>query len=182
MADLRDRLHWWKAKEVPFIEWNWRSIQKYFDEEKQNVLGSERCVYVVRMSPPFSISYGDDDSPLLYVGSGHIGNRWSMHRTWLHEVGLSLPGARYEVWVCAPRVRNNPNVDDDVEAEIIERFCAKFGVLPLRNQRIEHPRIKHEYGEDFFRTIWAGKDKRYRWAVYPIFGEIEEFYNCGWQE
>jgi hypothetical protein len=135
------------------------------------------------MSPPFSISYGEEDSPLLYVGSGHIGKRWSMHRDWLHEIGLSLPGARYEVWVSTPRVPNNSDVDDDVEAEIIEQFYARFGVLPLRNQRQEHPKLRHVYPDEFFKKLWgSNKDRRYRWAVYPIFGEIADFYNRGWQE
>ncbi len=96
MADLTE-LEWWKAREIPFIEWNWASIRRYLPEDEGDVLSEKRCTYVVRMSPPYLISYNRGESPVVYVGSGNINQRWSNHRDWLHEIGLSLPGSRYEV-------------------------------------------------------------------------------------
>jgi hypothetical protein len=134
------------------------------------------------MSPPFSVCYDLNKSPVLYIGSGHIGQRWSMHRDWLYEIGETLPWLRYEVWVCIPRAQNNPTVHEDVEAEILKRFQKKYQTLPLRNQKIQNPRLSHVYADNFFSEIFEFKDGRYRWALYPTKGKPSEYYNRGWME
>jgi hypothetical protein len=82
-----ERADWWKAKEIPLVETDWRNIRLYC-EQRENPFDRDRCLYVVRLAPPYAITYGDDErhevtSPLLYVGSGSIQQRWSTHREWL---------------------------------------------------------------------------------------------------
>jgi hypothetical protein len=169
---------WWKATEIPLIETDWRNIRIYCDQEV-NPFKWKRCLYLVRLSPPFSIVYGDEcqlNSPLVYVGQGNIESRWSNHRNWLLELGHAIPGGRYEVWVCQPRCRNNRVLYKDIEADILVQFKAKSdGFLPLRNQRIEGTPRKHEYAKGFFDDV-IKSDRRYLWGIYPIRGAVESWY------
>jgi len=148
--------NWWMAKEIPLIEADWRNIRIYC-EQSVNPFDWERCLYIVRLSPPYAIIYGDDGnvvSPLIYVGSGSIKSRWSTHREWLFELGRVIPGGRYEVWVCRPRCQNNDALYEDIEADILVRFKERTkGVLPLRNKRVEGTPRRHEYGQGFIETL-----------------------------
>jgi len=170
---------WWKAKEIPLIEADWRNIRIYCEQET-NPFDWERCLYVVRLSPPFSIAYGDNSdvySPLIYVGSGNIKSRWSSHRDWLYELGHAIPGGRYEVWVCRPRATNNTALYEDIEADILIEFKKRAnGYLRLRNKRVERNTRTHQYGVGFFEFV-IEPDRRYLWAMYPVRGPIEEMYS-----
>jgi hypothetical protein len=120
---------WWKAKEIPLLEADWRNIRIYCEQEV-NPFDWHRCLYIVRIAPPFTIVYGDNcelSSPLVYVGSGHIAKRWSSHRDWLYELGHAIPGGRYEVWVCQPRCQKPQAFYEDIEADILTLFRNKSG-------------------------------------------------------
>ncbi len=176
-----DKHDWWKAKEIPLIETDWRNIRVYC-EQSENPFDWERCLYVIRLAPPYALTYGDDakhnlTSPLLYVGSGNIQQRWSSHREWLYELGHAIPGGRYEVWVCQPRSRNNAAVYADIEADILNYFSAKTnGWLPLRNLRREYSQRSHTYEDGLFDEI-IRDDRRYLWAMYPTRGSVVDSYN-----
>jgi hypothetical protein len=136
-------------------EADWRNIRIYCEQEI-NPFDWDRCLYVVRIAPPFTIVYGDDSeliSPLVYVGSGSIANRWSSHRDWLYELGHAIPGGRYEVWVCKPRCQRLQAFYKDIEADILTLFREKSGYLPLRNLRVEGTPRQHEYAAGFLDEI-----------------------------
>ena len=171
--------NWWKAKEIPLIEADWRNI-RLFCEQDENPFDWERCLYIVRLGPPYALIYGDNEeliSPLLYVGSGNIGQRWSSHRDWLNDLGHAIPGGRYEVWVRQPRTQHNANFYSDVEADVLTRFKeATNGYLPFRNLRVEGTPRQHTYEDGFFDQI-IKVDRRYLWAIFPIRGTAKEWYN-----
>lgn len=171
--------NWWKAKEIPLIEADWRNIRIYCEQEV-NPFNWDKCLYIIRLAPPYAITYGDDcelSSPLVYVGSGNISNRWSSHRDWLYELGHAIPGGRYEVWVCQPKCQNIEAFYEDIEADILTRFREKTkGYLPLRNKRVERTTRQHEYGDGFFNAV-IDADRRYDWAMYPLHGDIESWYS-----
>ena len=164
---------WWKAQEIPLVEINWRNIKRYCGE-RSDAFDWERCVYFFRLSPPLLIAYGEDgdlESPLLYVGSGTLSQRWSTHRAWLRQLGQLIPGGRYEVSVCRPRLQRTESFYKDIEADIINEFHSKTGYYPLRNRRREKAPRKHTYEPDFFGRIFQG-DRRYFWAIYPTENNI----------
>lgn len=172
---------WWKATEIPLVETDWRNIRLYCNED-ENPFDWDRCLYVVRLAPPYCIVYGEDceiETPVVYIGSGVIANRWATHREWLFELGYAIPGGRYEVWICRPRCRNVKALYEDIEADILDHFRTKCGYLPLRNLRIEGTLRQHEYAPGFFDKIIEA-DRRYLWAMYPVRGaKITTWYSRG---
>lgn len=179
MEDV-ELMEWWKAREMPLLETDWRNIKLYCESE-ENPFEWTRCVYVIRLAPPFCIAYGDDseiESPLIYVGSGSISQRWSDHRDWLYELGHTIPGGRYEVWVCQPRTQKNYTFYEQIEADILDFFRNKTGYLPLRNLKLEGDTGRHTYADGFFDEI-IKPDRRYAWAIYPRLGQIREYYEKG---
>jgi hypothetical protein len=174
---------WWKAREIPLAEVDWRNI-RIFCQQDDDPFNWDRCIYIIRLAPPYAIWYGTENityqSPILYVGSGTISQRWSQHRDWLYELGRAIPGGRYEVWVAKPRVRRNSEVYKDIEADILVKFREKTGCLPLRNRRVEGNPRKHTYEDGFFEGIFK-PDRRYQWAMYPLKDQIRKFYDTGMQ-
>lgn len=176
-----EHMEWWKAREMPLLETDWRNIKLYCESD-ENPFEWERCVYVIRLAPPFCIAYGEGtkiiESPLIYVGSGALNQRWSYHREWLYELGHTIPGGRYEVWVCRPKCRKNPSFYEQIEADILDYFRTNTDYLPLRNLKLEGNTGRHTYVDGFFNEI-IKPDRRYSWAIYPRIGQIREYYEKG---
>jgi hypothetical protein len=164
-------IRWWKATEIPLAEPGWHNIKRYC-AETQDVWDLTHCVYFVRLSPPFQIAYGEDDSPLIYIGMGAIKQRWSDHRTnWMNPLGRWLPGARYEVWLfqdtrCA-----------EIEADSLSLFREKYGRLPLANKIGGKSERMHHYDESLKKV--ARPDPRYWWALRPTQPAVIKYFEKG---
>ena len=129
------------------------------------------------------MAYGDGlelESPLIYVGSGNLKQRWMSHTKWLIEFGLTLPNGRYEVWFCQPK-RKGPNAGlfyKDVEADVLQWFRNKTGYLPFSNKKLQVPKYDNEYDKDFFKSLTA-TDSRYHWVLYPRTAPLSTIYYKG---
>ena len=173
---------WWKATEIPLTEFSLPKIKKYFHVPLPDG-GLDSCVYVIRLAPPFAIWYGDGgelESPLVYVGSGNLKQRWLSHTDWLIAIGLILPSARYELWFCKP-TRKGPGAGKsykDVEADVLKWFKRKTGYLPLWNKKEEKPKHTNTYEKNFFEEI-IKVDSRYHWTVYPRTKPLKAIYEKG---
>jgi hypothetical protein len=142
----------------------------------------DACVCFIRLSPPFSIAYGDSwyESPLIYVGSGDFKTRWKSHRNWLAQLGHSLPSGRYEIWFCRP-TRKGPKAGKfykDVEADVLQWFRDHTEHLPFWNKKVEKPKNKNEYDKNFFASV-SGSDSRYHWVMYPRTTTLKKIYEKG---
>jgi hypothetical protein len=175
---------WWKAQEIPLTETSFPMVKKYFHQVLPK--GSlTSCVYIVRLSAPYSFVYGEDcevESPLIYVGSGNLKQRWKSHTKWLQTLGLTLPGGRYELWFCQPK-RKGPEAGKfykDVEADILQWFNKnqKVGYLPFANKKLEKPKGKNSYEKNFFERL-VQTDSRYHWAIYPRTNPLWNTYSKG---
>jgi hypothetical protein len=133
----------------------------------------ERCVYIVRMSGDFIVSYPWQNSPVLYIGRGSAFGRLAAHmKRWLHEVEGFGKDVRIQIRVCRPRRKNSADLFKYVEADLIARFADKFGTIPFFNSRREW---KYEECADYTDTderqlraaIGIGSGKRPRWAIAP---------------
>jgi hypothetical protein len=163
------KIDWHKVKEIPLAERDWKSIKLYFDQANAgNFLDWENCIYLFRLSPPFCIKYNDEQTPLIYIGSGAIKQRWATHRDWLAELGATLPGARYEVWIAQHLSFR------EIEADALYQFKEWCRLLPLVNRKAANP-AKLLYGENEIESI-VEYDKRYSWALYPMRADLEEYY------
>ena len=183
MANISN-VEWWKAQEIPLTETVFTKVRKYFHKELPSA-SLKSCVYIIRLSPPFSVVYGQNcevESPLIYVGSGNLIKRWGSHRKWLKDLGIALPGARYELWFCQP-TRKGPGAATsykDVEADILQWFNHNRTVeyLPLANKKLEKPKNQNSYPDNFYNKI-VGLDTRYHWAIYPTRNPISNMYYKG---
>jgi hypothetical protein len=164
---------WWIAREIPFIENDWRNIQLYC-KDPETPWKWKDAIYLIRLSPPFAIRYSDEPSPLIYVGSGAVRQRWSDHRWWLERLGYYLPGARYEVWIS-----HHPEYKR-VEADALFLFQQDKKRLPLMNRKTESANRGNElgYDKDYYETF-VEADRRYFWSMEPFQKDILEYFNKG---
>jgi hypothetical protein len=168
---------WWHAREIPLGETKWPNIKLYFHEDGA-AREWTRCVYFIRLAPPYAVVYGDDcqlESPLVYVGSGSIKQRWGAHRVWLKQLGDAIPGGRYEVWVSQPRLQRRLEFYKDIEADIIGEFRRRTGFLPFFNRSTPSTKRQHTYDAGFFDSMFKS-DRRYGWAIYPRQGPLSAAY------
>lgn len=129
-----------------------------------------RSVYVIRLSGSFLINYPNEPSPVLYIGKGHFRNRLSSHRTWIRNFYDHLKEAKFEIRYCLPRVRNNLGIDKEVEAYLIHRFIARYGMLPINNKVLSNAKIFHQFtpANSLDKAISIGSGNKPHWAVSPL--------------
>ncbi|WP_144031541.1 hypothetical protein [Bradyrhizobium cosmicum] len=167
---------WWTATEIPLIENDWRNIKLYCrNSSLETPWDWKNAIYLVRLSPPFAIRYSDSlSSPLIYVGSGAIRQRWAYHRWWLERLGYYLPGARYEVWVSRHAQYKR------IEADALFNFQNHAGRLPLMNRRMEEQNRgdPEDYQENYHVDL-IDRDRRYFWAIEPIERDVLEYFDKG---
>jgi hypothetical protein len=165
---------WWIASEIPFIESDWRNIQLYCNEP-ETPWKWKNAIYLIRLSPPFAIRYSNEiSSPLIYIGSGDVEQRWSYHRWWLQRLSYYLPGARYEVWI------SHHLEFKRVEADALFIFQDKTKRLPLMNRRSEagNRGDEHGYDKDYYSTFIKA-DRRYFWSIEPFQKDVREYFDKG---
>lgn len=117
-----------------------------------------RTVYVIRVCAPFSLSYPLQPSPVVYIGKGAVWNRLSAsHTKWISRIQKTL-GTKFEFSFCSPRRQKYETAYEQVEADLIQLFVAKFGTLPLMNSRKEWPEKKWSYDKWSSRVPLQGVD------------------------
>lgn len=133
----------------------------------------KRCVYVIRMKGDFVIAYPRRRSPVLYIGRGSALGRLSSHlRRWLHEIDGFGKDVRIEIRVCRTRRKNVTDMFKFVEADLINWFADKYGVIPFFNSRRE---TAYQGCVDYTdadaaqmkAALGVGKGKRPLWAIAP---------------
>ena len=143
------------------------------DAQGYSAADLKRCVYVIRMKGDFVIAYPLRRSPVLYIGRGSALGRLSSHlRRWLHEIDGFGKDVRIEIRVCRTRRKNVTDMFKYVEADLIDWFADKYGVIPFFNSRRE---TVYEGCVDYTDTdaaqmkaaLGVGKGKRPLWAIAP---------------
>jgi hypothetical protein len=130
--------------------------------------------YFIRLSPPYMIAYGDSDevdSPLIYIGSGAVRQRWAGHRVWIGALGRWLPGARYEFWIW------QHDLYKEIESDALLLFRERYGRLPLANLKGGTSAQNHSYDDTLYQVAEA--DCRYWWALRPTQPDVEEYFEKG---
>jgi hypothetical protein len=164
---------WWKACEIPLAETNWSNIKLYCADGNECWEWTE-CVYFIRLAPPYMIAYGDteeSDSPLIYIGSGAVRQRWGGHRKWMNPLGRWLPGGRYEFWMFQNELYK------EIESDVLALFREKYGRLPLANLRGGASDQEHSYDDTLYQV--ADADRRYWWALRPTQPDVKEYFETG---
>ena len=149
----------------------------------------KRCVYVIRMKGDFVIAYPRRRSPVLYIGRGSALGRLSSHlRRWLHQIDGFGKDVRIEIRVCRTRRKNLTDMFKYVEADLIDWFAEKYGVIPFFNSRRE---TAYEDCVDYTdadeaqmkAALGVGKGKRPLWAIAPApANKNYDVFHRGWNE
>lgn len=149
----------------------------------------QRCVYVIRMKGDFVIAYPLRRSPVLYIGRGSAFGRISSHlRRWLHEIDGFGKDVRIEIRVCRTRRKNLADMFKYVEADLIDWFADKYGVIPFFNSRRE---TAYEGCVDYTdadearmkAALGVGQGKRPLWAIAPApANKNYDVFHRGWNE
>lgn len=150
-----------------------RELIEALDAQGYAAADLKRCVYVIRMKGDFVIAYPFGRSPVLYIGRGSALGRLSSHlRRWLHEIDGFGKDVRIEIRVCRTRRKNVTDMFKFVEADLIDWFADKYGIIPFFNSRRE---TANEGCVDYTDTdaaqmkaaLGVGKGKRPLWAIAP---------------
>ena len=149
----------------------------------------KRCVYVIRMKGDFVVAYPRKRSPVLYIGRGSALSRLSSHlRRWLHQIDGFGKDVRIEIRVCRTRRKNLTDMFKYVEADLIDWFAEKYGVIPFFNSRRE---TAYEDCVDYTdadeaqmkAALGVGKGKRPLWAIAPApANKNYDVFHRGWNE
>lgn len=131
-----------------------------------------QCVYVVRLKGHVAIAYGDDFSPVIYIGEGNAATRLHGHAEWIAELLVAVPNAEIEVRVADCVRTNDTELCQYVEADLINAFIAKYNRLPWFNRQRERKYLgKRSYSEEvlteFNQRIGKVQGSRYLWAIRP---------------
>lgn len=147
-----------------------------------------QCVYVVRLKGSVAIAYGDDFSPVIYIGEGNAATRLYEHANWIAELLIAVPNAEIEVRV-ADCVRSNDTcLCQNVEADLIESFIDNYNCLPWFNRQREPQYAgKKDYCEnvvkEFKQRIGKVQGSRYLWAIRPTGNNSQhDYYAAGQYE
>lgn len=149
----------------------------------------KRCVYVIRIKGDFVIAYPLRRSPVLYIGRGSALGRLSSHlRRWLHEIDGFGKDVRIEIRVCRTRRRNVAEMFKHVEADLIDWFAERYGVIPffnsLRETAYEGCVTYTDTDEAQMKAaLGVGKGKRPLWAIAPApANKNYDVFHRGWNE
>jgi hypothetical protein len=164
---------WWKACEIPLVETDWRNIKLYCTETDA-CWDWNQCIYFIRLSPPYMIACGDSDegdSPLIYIGSGAVRQRWGGHRAWMGALGRWLPGGRYEFWIW------QHDLYKEIESDALLIFRERYRRLPLANLKSGTSAQNHSYDDTLYQVGEA--DRRYWWALRPTQPDVKVYFEKG---
>jgi hypothetical protein len=146
----------------------------------------KQCVYVVRLKGDVAIAYGNEFSPVIYIGEGNAALRLRSHARWISELLVAVPNAEIEVRVADCVRTNDTNLCQYVEADLIAAFIQKYECLPWFNQQREKKCVgKREYSAEvkteFTQRIGKVQGSRYLWAIRPTDNnEQHPSYATGW--
>jgi hypothetical protein len=131
-----------------------------------------QCVYVVRLTGSVAIAYGDEFSPVIYIGEGNAATRLYGHASWIAELLIAVPNAEIEVRVADCVRTNDTNLCQCVEADLLVSFIEKYSCLPWFNRQRENKfsgkrEYEKEVSDDFMKRIGKVQGSRYLWAIRP---------------
>lgn len=159
-----------------------REIRDQFSETLKYY---EQCLYVVKLRGEVAVAYGTEFSPVIYIGEGNAKARLNGHAQWIARLLLSVPNLRIAVHVAELKRRNNTNLCEFVEADLIYWFYQKYKFLPWFNRQRERSKEgKYPYSsaaEKSLRdSIAVGSGSSFLWAIRPTHNNSETWdaYDC----
>ena len=131
-----------------------------------------QCVYVVRLKGDVAIAYGDEFSPVIYIGEGNAATRLREHAEWIAELLVAVPNAEIEVRVADCVRTNDTELCQYVEADLIAAFVEKYNRLPWFNRQHERRYLaQRKYAgavlSEFNQRIGKVQGSCYIWAIRP---------------
>lgn len=133
------------------------------------ILLSPRAVYVIRIKRPYAFSYGEDYSPVAYIGKGQAQKRITSHlKSWIPKLAEKIPDLKVKIFFCEPRVQWHGTICEHVEADLIYIFQQTYGAIPLRNRVCPGVWGEHYYDPKDLHVLHPGKGKGFHWAIRPL--------------
>jgi len=169
-------------KEVDAIAVVRREIREQFSSTLKYY---EQCLYVVKLRGDVAVAYGEEFSPVIYIGEGNAKSRLNDHAQWIAKLLLSVPNLRIAVHVAEVKRQKKTDLCEFVEADLIRWFTDKYGLLPWFNR--QHERTKesiyayHQDAEKALRdVIGIGSGNAFLWAIRPTHNNDETWdaYDC----
>jgi hypothetical protein len=147
-----------------------------------------QCVYVVRLKGQVAVAYGDEISPTIYIGEGNAAGRLYAHANWIADLLVAVPNAEIEIKVADCVRKNDNNLCQYVEADLIATFVERYKCLPWFNrQREKKHEGKRQYDDtvikQFKQRIGKVQGSNYLWAIRPTPNNRQfAHYDTGWYE
>jgi hypothetical protein len=161
-------------------------VRNRFGKQFPTLDRPRQCVYVVRLRGDVAIAYGKAFSPVIYIGEGNAAGRLRGHANWIAELLVAVPNAEIEIRVADCVRKNDPNLCQYVEADLIDAFVKKYKCLPWFNRQREkkfmgNREYEPEVLTEFKQRIGKVQGTRFLWAIKPT-SNNEQFepYETGW--
>ena len=128
----------------------------------------KKGVYVIGLSDPFTIAYGEWSSETIYIGQGNIVNRLETHfKNSLFKVMMSLAGADFKFYLSEPVHGEGADFHKHVEHMLLEKFKQKSGgSFPLLNEKAGSKR-NYDSLPKGWDTPLKMSGKKPIWAISP---------------
>ena len=141
---------------------------------------TNQCLYVVRLRGSVAVAYGENFSPVLYIGEGDASSRIHGHSVWLASLLQSVPNLAVEIHIADIRRQNHTSLCEYVEADMIRWFYEKYGVLPWFNQQRERSKeeqyVYEPEVENKLRSLLnVGSGNAFLWAIRPTHNNHEPY-------
>jgi hypothetical protein len=148
-------------------------IRELIQDSWPEIRRERQCVYVVRLHGAVSIAYGEQHSPVIYIGEGNAYYRLYSHAYSISSLLVSVPNTEVEIHIAEIARKNNGLLYKYIEADMIKWFFDEFGCLPWFNQQRESSKESHyQYEADaaqkLTKHIGVGSGNKFLWAIRPL--------------
>lgn len=131
-----------------------------------------QCVYIIRLTGEVAVAYGDEHSPVIYIGEGNAYVRLYDHIKWLAALLVSVPQMGIEVRIAEVARRNHDTLYQHIEADLLYWFSEAYGTLPWFNRQRERSKeAQYDYERAtrnaLRRQLGVDSKEKYLWAIRP---------------
>lgn len=131
-----------------------------------------QSVYTIRLAGGVAVSYVNGVSPVVYIGEGNAFQRLYNHTSWLVPLLIAVPQLRVEIRIIEVARKNNPQLYQNIEADLIAEFHHAHSALPWFNRQREPSKEGfYQYEDDVLKElkklISVGSGNKFMWAIRP---------------
>jgi hypothetical protein len=147
-------------------------IRELIQDSWPEIRRAQQCVYVIRLKGQVAVAYGEEISPVIYIGEGDAYARLYSHAKWISTLVVSVPNVELEIHIAEVARKNLSDLYKYIEADLIEWFRQDYQQLPWFNRQRETSKTDwYDYEPDAKKELRSrlgiGSGSKFLWAIRP---------------